>query len=144
MSHANLELLLSQLEKVKKNGPNSWLACCPAHQDKDPSLAIGLADSGKVLLKCFCGCTTKEIMDSVGLPLSVLFHPDSRKYQDTGVDIRKRIKEKQIMAAVARDAMVLAMLLAKVRNKEEVTSKDVETAIDISNRLAKVSEEYLV
>ena len=33
------EILLS-LDKVKSNGSNKWLACCPAHQDKSPSMSI--------------------------------------------------------------------------------------------------------
>jgi len=36
----NIEILLSRLEKVKPHGNGKYLACCPAHNDKSPSLAI--------------------------------------------------------------------------------------------------------
>ena len=33
-----------------------WIARCPAHDDRKPSLSIREADDGKVLVKCFAGC----------------------------------------------------------------------------------------
>ena len=43
-----LEAFLSRLEKVRgKNG--SYTACCPAHRDKSPSLAIR-QDGERILL----------------------------------------------------------------------------------------------
>ena len=32
--------LLSTLNKVKQTGPGRWIACCPAHVDKHPSLSV--------------------------------------------------------------------------------------------------------
>jgi hypothetical protein len=34
---------------------------CPAHEDRHPSLSWKIADSGRVLLKCWVGCTFDEI-----------------------------------------------------------------------------------
>ena len=33
-----------------------WMACCPAHDDHTPSLAIQDTDNGKVLVHCHAGC----------------------------------------------------------------------------------------
>ncbi len=41
---------------------NSGVACCPAHNDKHPSLSIGMGENGKLLLKCHAGCTFGDIM----------------------------------------------------------------------------------
>ncbi|MEQ1600386.1 MAG: hypothetical protein ABL885_01305, partial [Methylophilaceae bacterium] len=35
-----LDTLLSKLDKVKQNGAGKWIARCPAHDDRSPSLAI--------------------------------------------------------------------------------------------------------
>lgn len=68
-----VEALLSRLEKVKgRNG--SWTACCPAHDDKSPSLAIREED-GKVLLHCFGGCEAAAIVGAVGMDMTDLFPP---------------------------------------------------------------------
>jgi len=78
-----IENILSSLQKVKKSGGNKWMACCPSHDDSDPSLAIRLEDDGRILLHCFAGCTALDIVHSVGLELKDLmpeidkenFHP---------------------------------------------------------------------
>ena len=57
--------VLSKLNKVKENG-NGWVACCPAHQDENPSLAIA-EDSGKILLHCFKGCKFDDILRALDL-----------------------------------------------------------------------------
>lgn len=73
----NLGLLLSQLTKVKQNGRGQYIACCPSHDDKHPSLAIRQTDDGKILLKCFCGCSAYEIVSAIGLSLTDLFPKES-------------------------------------------------------------------
>lgn len=74
----SVEALLSRLQKVKgRNG--SWTACCPAHDDKSPSLAIR-EESGKVLLHCFGGCEAQNIVAAVGMDMTDLFPPTEPKY----------------------------------------------------------------
>ena len=34
----NADTLLSRLDKVKLTGPDKWVARCPAHDDRGPSL----------------------------------------------------------------------------------------------------------
>ncbi len=50
--------------KGKKTG-SSWLAKCPSHPDKTPSLSISLSAEGKLLVHCFGGCSQKEVIDSL-------------------------------------------------------------------------------
>lgn len=45
---------------------------CPAHDDRNPSLAVTEAD-GRVLLKCHAGCETSAVVAALGLELSDLF-----------------------------------------------------------------------
>jgi hypothetical protein len=58
--------ILARLQGVKKNG-SGYMACCPAHEDKNPSLSISEKDD-KVLLKCFAGCTYEQIMTALDMP----------------------------------------------------------------------------
>ena len=39
-----------------------WMARCPAHDDRDPSLAIADASSGKVLVHCHAGCDQRDVI----------------------------------------------------------------------------------
>lgn len=73
------EAILSRLEKVKgRNG--SWTACCPAHDDKSPSLAIR-EEGGKVLLHCFGGCEVSAIVGALGMDMTDLFPPSEPTYK---------------------------------------------------------------
>jgi putative DNA primase/helicase len=42
-----------------------WIACCPAHDDRDPSLSIADGADGRVLLTCFAGCGWSPIRDAL-------------------------------------------------------------------------------
>lgn len=70
----SVETLLQRLTKVK-GGRGHWTACCPSHEDRSPSLAITEVDDGRILLKCFGGCSVQEIVGSLGMEMGDLFPP---------------------------------------------------------------------
>ncbi len=70
---ADVQDILSRLSKVKGAGRNAWSALCPAHEDKKPSLSVGVGDDGKVLLHCHAGCELGDIAAAIGLQESDLF-----------------------------------------------------------------------
>jgi putative DNA primase/helicase len=41
---------------------NTWIACCPAHDDRTPSLSIRDAGNGKVLVRCHAGCGQEQVI----------------------------------------------------------------------------------
>lgn len=41
--------------------PGGWLVRCTAHEDRQPSLAIAEGADGRLLLRCFAGCTVTAI-----------------------------------------------------------------------------------
>ena len=65
-------LILDRLTGVRKSG-SGWIAKCPAHPDKSPSLSIREGERG-VILKCWIGCTFPAIVDALGLRQSDLFY----------------------------------------------------------------------
>ena len=42
-----------------------WMAPCPTHEDRDPSLSIRDADDGKVLVHCHAGCEQSVVIDEL-------------------------------------------------------------------------------
>jgi hypothetical protein len=42
-----------------------WMARCPAHRDRTPSLSIREADDGRLLLKCFAGCSWADLRQAL-------------------------------------------------------------------------------
>ena len=67
------EAILSRLESVRSMGAGRWVARCPAHEDRRPSLSVRETDEGKVLVHCFAGCDSADVLAAVDLSLSDLF-----------------------------------------------------------------------
>jgi AAA domain len=58
---------------ARKSG-DGWTAKCPAHDDKNPSLAISVNErDGKILVYCHAGCTTEAVCAAAGIELTELF-----------------------------------------------------------------------
>jgi len=72
-----IDKLLSRLHGVKRTSRDGrqYVALCPVHGDRHPSLAVGVGLDGRVLLRCFVGCPAAEIVKAAGLTLRDLF-PD--------------------------------------------------------------------
>lgn len=51
----------------------SWVAFCPAHHDRTPSLGISEGSDGRILVKCRAGCATVDVLAAKGLRLADLF-----------------------------------------------------------------------
>ncbi len=60
----NLDALLRELN-ARQSGNGSWMAHCPGHDDKNPSLAISQSADGKVLLHCFAGCSQGAVTEAL-------------------------------------------------------------------------------
>lgn len=54
---------------------SGWQCCCPAHEDKSPSLSVADGDKGGVVLKCFAGCTADAVCVAAGLTVKDLMPP---------------------------------------------------------------------
>jgi hypothetical protein len=61
-----LDRVLRRVDGVRAYGPDRWMARCPAHPDRRPSLSIRKGDRG-VLLHCFAGCAYRAILAALGL-----------------------------------------------------------------------------
>lgn len=66
-------IVLGRLECVRQTGPGRWIACCPAHEDRSPSLSIRELPDGQILLYDFGGCDTDAVLATIGLDMTVLF-----------------------------------------------------------------------
>jgi putative DNA primase/helicase len=58
----NADTLIRALE-ARRSG-SCWMARCPAHDDRNPSLSIREAD-GKVLVHCHAGCKQQAVIDAL-------------------------------------------------------------------------------
>lgn len=57
--------ILARLQKVRRR-PGGWVACCPAHQERNPSFSLTVGEGGRVLMFCHAGCTFEQITAALG------------------------------------------------------------------------------
>ena len=131
--------LLSRLTRVRSKGKNSWTACCPAHNDTEPSLAITLADDGRILIKCFAGCEALEIVHTMGLELKDLFpqyglNPYG-KMQQLNHDYQQRTKKQQEI-----DHAKVVMALYESNKGKKLTRQDRESVMQAFELLRHAHE----
>jgi hypothetical protein len=72
-SHPPADTLLPRLPNLRVTGRDKWMSCCPAHNDKKPSLSVRRFPDGSLSVKCFTGCSTVDVLAAVGLHPSDLF-----------------------------------------------------------------------
>ena len=94
-----LEDLLPQLDDVRPSS-RGYVACCPAHDDRHPSLSISAGQRG-ILVKCWAGCSLMQICESLGIEQRDLFfdvldlNPSRRRAAALERDCQRHAREQQ-------------------------------------------------
>jgi hypothetical protein len=91
------------------------MARCPAHEDKGPSLSIRETDDGRVLVHCFSGCGTTDVVASLGLSLADLF---DKPLTPSGLPpIRGGFSARELLELLAHEATVAAILTSDAEGR---------------------------
>lgn len=64
------EEIAQRCTQARQHG-DGWMVCCPAHDDRSPSLSIAPGDTA-VVLHCFAGCAPEAIVAALGLTFADL------------------------------------------------------------------------
>jgi len=112
----NTQGVLDRLEHVT-GGNGKWMALCPAHKDRSPSLAINESDD-RLLLHCFAGCETKYVAAAIGLDMSDLFH---QKLTSIKLIEGKRKRYEEVLL---RERIQVAVIDSAEKNERSLTSKE--------------------
>lgn len=125
--------ILPSLEKVKRSGKGNWLACCPAHDDKSPSMTIHEAPDGRILVHCWAGCSFEEIVGAVGLGWDPWFPP--KQEDDSKPAVRRPFPAGDVLEALAAEALIVATASCNVRNGIALTPGDHERLLVAMERI---------
>lgn len=124
-SSVPVEMMLSRLDKVRKNGKRGWVACCPAHEDKTVSLSVCEGAGGRVLLNCFAGCTALDVVHALGMELHELFPQSTDKMtKEERAELHERGMRTKWAAALGvldRESFVVYMVANKLSMGGAVT-----------------------
>lgn len=137
----DVHAMLNQLDKVKENGPGRWLACCPAHQDRSPSLAIRETADGTILMKCFAGCPTGDVLAAIGLELKDLFPQRDNDAYTASKRTGERWVPRDVLAAVAREALIALLAAEAVQSGTLLSDDDRNRLALAAGRLRAAAKE---
>lgn len=135
-----IQKILNSCSGVRKTGEGSWVAKCPGHEDKHPSLSIRLTEDGMVLLKCWSGCLTADVMGGMGMTLADLYDRPS----DPGGGRSRRVPDvpwKMICKKYMHGAAVLQAALKTLADGENISQKDRDMLGAVSSNLFEAIED---
>lgn len=122
---AKFEDLLSRLQKVRKHG-KSYMACCPAHDDKSPSLSLTELDNDRILIKCFAGCDVESIVRAVGLSLGDLFPNSAQGQQYKHFRSLEQLTQKRPNEKIEHEKTILQIAKNDRANGKRLNANDLE------------------
>jgi hypothetical protein len=97
----------SSLLGGKRYGKDRYIARCPAHSDKSPSLSIGIGKKHSLVFRCLSqNCEPKAILDAMGLRWGDLF--DGKPTPE----IRRRISDEGHLEILERRLGLMDVLAA--------------------------------
>lgn len=121
-----IDEILERLKKVRRTGPNNWLACCPAHDDNNPSLTLHSSDTGKIVARCFAECSFGAIVDGVGLGYEPWFPP--KQDGDFSPPIKRPFPAADVLRAVADEALILSVFIHDMDFAVPLKQDDIDRA----------------
>ena len=133
------EVLISRLSKVKANGRGKWMALCPVHDDRSPSLSVKEEADGRVLVQCFAGCDTQHVINAVGLDWDDLM---PEKIDDYKPPVRQRIYPSEALRIIQFEARLICLAAFDLAKGKELSSADlnrVKLAMDRINTAVETS-----
>ncbi len=110
----SIETLISRLDSVKETGHGKYVARCPAHDDKSPSLSVTEKDDGVILIRCWAGCETEDVLTAIGLRFSDLYpEPLNGEHSRKPIRGQARFDARQVLEGISHEVMVVAVIADK-------------------------------
>lgn len=131
----NIDDFVSRLDKVRRVGPGRYIACCPAHADKSPSMNAREVDDGRILIICRAGCSSGEILAAMGLEFSDLF--PERLPEQRYRPLKPAFPAADVLAALRNEALIVSVLAANQAHGTKVSMADRERAMVAAERIAR-------
>ena len=144
--------VLDRLDKVRQLGTHKWTACCPVHDDSNPSMSVTVTDTPegqKLLFYCFaCSAKGDNVVESIGLKIGDLFERSKEFTPDRDFLLKKTQESDDWLIVIYDSAKARGEKIRYKDHKEYVAAmarRELRTALDIPQTIIEVSkpEEFL-
>ena len=130
--------LIDRLDRVRQTAPGRWLAKCPAHQDRSPSLSIRELDDGRVLLYDFGGCQVGDVLAAVGLTVADLF--PQRLPGHSHAATHSKIPARDLLEIVSHETSIVAVIVTDLIAKKTISDTDWQRLALAVSRIGKAAD----
>lgn len=131
------DMVLSRLDGVRRTGDGRWIARCPSHPDKSPSLSIRELPDGRLLLHDFGGCAAHSVLAALGLDFDALF---PEKPIEHAPRERRPFLPQDIFEIARQEIGVAAIIAADMHKGHEIGEVDYERLFVCVERLNGIAE----
>lgn len=128
--------ILERLDGVRKTGSDKYLARCPAHADKTPSLSIREMADGRTLIHCFGGCETEAVLTAVGLTFRDVMPERVGDFPR----VRPAFTSSDALHALARESSVVALAVANAVEHKPISAEDYSRLCVAAGRITAALE----
>jgi hypothetical protein len=129
------EKILDRLQGVRQSSAGRWIAKCPAHDDRAPSLSIReKEEDGRVLLHCFGGCTAGDVLAVIGLRFNDLFDKPLGHFLPP---IRGGFTSRELLELIGHESCVVADLAERAAAGEALSPDDLQRLRTAAARLGQ-------
>ena len=135
--HVTASVLLNRLRSVRQTGADRWLARCPAHADRNPSLSIRELGDGRVLVHCFAGCAVQDVLAAVELGFDALFP----EHVGAGAKRERRpFPSSDVLRCIATECLIVAVVAGNLRQGVTLTDVDYHRLVLAAVRLRDAAD----
>ena len=135
-----VEKLLTHLKGVRRVGDGRWIARCPAHDDRAPSLSVREMADERVLIHCHAQCDPASIVGAVDMTLADLFPPRPIA-SDFAPRERRPWRASDVVRALEHELLVAIVFLGDVARGRPMTPADRDRAVEARQRMLCFLEE---
>ena len=125
--------LLHALDGVRQTASDRYVAACPAHVDRSPSLSIRDCDDGRVLVHCFAGCLVEDVVAAVGMTMSDLM-PEA--FYHHAPAFRTPFDAVQVLEGVSHEVAVIAVIAEEIASGTMLTDEVRKRLLAAARRLS--------
>jgi hypothetical protein len=131
------ERVIVHLDGVRETGQGRWIAKCPAHDDRSPSLSVRETADGTVLLNCFGSCGTGDVLAALGLSMQDLFDnpPLSRGPNRPG---ERRQSARESLEILRRDSCIVLVAAEMLAKGNTLTPDDIQSLAAATVRIQTI------
>lgn len=140
-----IDALLARLDRVRQYG-KGWRCDCPVGHSSRGTLSVAVGDDGRVLLKCFVGCSASEVLAALGMSIGDLFPERMHDTTPLGrAQRREAMQAANVAAAVAvldREALVVLAAAGTLQRGSALTGADHDRLALAAQRVHDVREMF--